>query len=153
MHSDQFKPKSYLELINKWIFSEGEQFPLSTRSLSRPSVHTMFGRSARLVRTGRLHWIIRPRSSGPDTETPLDQQSRSSGPGTETPLDHQSPLVWCRTRRLHWISRPARLVRARESPARSRGSLVTTSAARRIEPRRPPGGRETATFDVMASAL
>ena len=28
LHSDQFKPKSYLKLIKKYIFSEGEQFPL-----------------------------------------------------------------------------------------------------------------------------
>ena len=29
MHSDQFKPKPYLKLIlKKYIFSEGEQFPL-----------------------------------------------------------------------------------------------------------------------------
>ena len=28
MHSDQFKPKSYLKLIKKYVFSEGEQFPL-----------------------------------------------------------------------------------------------------------------------------
>ena len=26
--SDQFRPKSYLKLIKKYIFSEGEQFPL-----------------------------------------------------------------------------------------------------------------------------
>ena len=30
MHSDQFKPKSYLKLIKKYIVSEGEQFPLSS---------------------------------------------------------------------------------------------------------------------------
>ena len=29
MHSDQFKPKSYLKLIKKYVFSEGEQFPLT----------------------------------------------------------------------------------------------------------------------------
>ena len=29
MHSDQFKPKSNLKLIKKYIFSEGEQFPLN----------------------------------------------------------------------------------------------------------------------------
>ena len=29
MHSDQFKPKSYLKLNKKYVFSEGEQFPLS----------------------------------------------------------------------------------------------------------------------------
>ena len=29
-HSDQFKPKSYLKLIKKYMFSEGEQFPLSS---------------------------------------------------------------------------------------------------------------------------
>ena len=28
MHSDQFKPKSYLKLIKKYVSSEGEQFPL-----------------------------------------------------------------------------------------------------------------------------
>ena len=28
MHSDQFKPKSYFKLMKKYIFSEGEQFPL-----------------------------------------------------------------------------------------------------------------------------
>ena len=28
LHSDQFKPKSYLNLIKRYIFSEGEQFPL-----------------------------------------------------------------------------------------------------------------------------
>ena len=28
MHSDQFKPKSYLKLNKKYVFSEGEQFPL-----------------------------------------------------------------------------------------------------------------------------
>ena len=28
LHSDQFKPKSHLQLIKKYIFSEGEQFPL-----------------------------------------------------------------------------------------------------------------------------
>ena len=33
MHSDQFKPKSYLKLIKKYIFSEGEHFPLT---LARP---------------------------------------------------------------------------------------------------------------------
>ena len=27
LHSDQFKPTSYLKLIKKYIFSEGEQFP------------------------------------------------------------------------------------------------------------------------------
>ena len=25
MHSDQFKPKSYVKLIEKYVFSEGEQ--------------------------------------------------------------------------------------------------------------------------------
>ena len=34
LHSDQFKPKSYLKLITKYIFSEGEQFPLSGISLA-----------------------------------------------------------------------------------------------------------------------
>ena len=30
MQSDQFKPKSYLKLIKKkYVFSEGEQFPLT----------------------------------------------------------------------------------------------------------------------------
>ena len=29
LHYDQLKPKSYLNLIKKYIFSEGEQFPLS----------------------------------------------------------------------------------------------------------------------------
>ena len=29
LHSDQFKPKSYLKLIKKYVFSEGEQFPLT----------------------------------------------------------------------------------------------------------------------------
>ena len=29
MRSDQFKPKSYLKLNKKYVFSEGEQFPLS----------------------------------------------------------------------------------------------------------------------------
>ena len=28
MHYDHFKPKSYLKLIKKYVFSEGEQFPL-----------------------------------------------------------------------------------------------------------------------------
>ena len=28
MHSDQFKPKSDFKLLKKYIFSEGEQFPL-----------------------------------------------------------------------------------------------------------------------------
>ena len=28
LHFGQFKPKSCLKLINKYIFSEGEQFPL-----------------------------------------------------------------------------------------------------------------------------
>ena len=31
MHSDQFKPKSYLKLNKKYVFSEGEQFPLTGR--------------------------------------------------------------------------------------------------------------------------
>ena len=31
MHSDQFKPKSYLKLNKKYVFSEGEQFPLNGR--------------------------------------------------------------------------------------------------------------------------
>ena len=30
MDSDQFKPKSYLKLNKKYVFSEGEQFPLMT---------------------------------------------------------------------------------------------------------------------------
>ena len=29
MHSDQFKPKSYLKLNKKYVFSEVEQFPLT----------------------------------------------------------------------------------------------------------------------------
>ena len=29
MHSDQFKPKSYLKLNKKYVFSEGEQLPLN----------------------------------------------------------------------------------------------------------------------------
>ena len=29
LYSDQFKPKCYLKLIKKYIFSEGEQFPLN----------------------------------------------------------------------------------------------------------------------------
>ena len=35
MHSDQFKPKSYVKLIKKYIFSEGEQFPLTGFPLSK----------------------------------------------------------------------------------------------------------------------
>ena len=31
MHSDKFKPISYLKLIKKYVFSEGEQFPLKVR--------------------------------------------------------------------------------------------------------------------------
>ena len=31
MHSDQFKRKSYLKLNKKYVFSEGEQFPLTGR--------------------------------------------------------------------------------------------------------------------------
>ena len=34
MHSDQFKPKSYLKLIKKYVFSEGEQFSLTYLTLS-----------------------------------------------------------------------------------------------------------------------
>ena len=30
MHSDQFKPKSYLKLNKKYVFSEGEEFLLRT---------------------------------------------------------------------------------------------------------------------------
>ena len=30
LHSDQFKPKSYLKLNKKYAFSEGEQFPLKS---------------------------------------------------------------------------------------------------------------------------
>ena len=30
MHYDHFKPKSYLKLVKKYVFSEGEQFPLMT---------------------------------------------------------------------------------------------------------------------------
>ena len=29
LHSDQFKPKSYLKVIKKYVFSEGEQFPVN----------------------------------------------------------------------------------------------------------------------------
>ena len=32
LHSHQFKPKSYLKFIKKYVFSEGEQFPLSKHS-------------------------------------------------------------------------------------------------------------------------
>ena len=28
LHFDPFKPKSYLKLVKKYTFSEGEQFPL-----------------------------------------------------------------------------------------------------------------------------
>ena len=37
LHSDQFKPKSYLKLIkNAYLFSEGEQFPLRKYIDTRP---------------------------------------------------------------------------------------------------------------------
>ena len=35
LHSDQFKPKSFLKLIQKYIFSEGEQFPLMEKDIFR----------------------------------------------------------------------------------------------------------------------
>ena len=31
---DHFKPKSYLKLIKKYVFSEGEQFPLTRAPLA-----------------------------------------------------------------------------------------------------------------------
>ena len=37
MHSDQFKPILYLKLIKKYIFSEGEQFPLRHIDRSNPN--------------------------------------------------------------------------------------------------------------------
>ena len=39
MHSNQFKPKSYLKLIKKYIFSEGEQFPLMKTAYNRSPQH------------------------------------------------------------------------------------------------------------------
>ena len=53
MHSDQFKPKSYLKLIKKYIFSEGEQFPLMQHVLFR-SDHDLGQRS---------HWQTVKRSN------------------------------------------------------------------------------------------
>ena len=32
LHSDHFKPNAYLKLIKKYVFSEGEQFPLTRDS-------------------------------------------------------------------------------------------------------------------------
>ena len=34
LHSDQLKPNSYLKLFKKYIFSEGEEFPLRRRGLT-----------------------------------------------------------------------------------------------------------------------
>ena len=34
MHSNQFKPKSYLKLNKKYVFSEDEQFPLKPQSVN-----------------------------------------------------------------------------------------------------------------------
>ena len=34
LHTAQFKPKPYLKLINKYIFSEGEQFPSTTNIIT-----------------------------------------------------------------------------------------------------------------------
>ena len=36
------KPKSYLKLIKKYVFSEGEQFPLIPSASSRGDAHARF---------------------------------------------------------------------------------------------------------------
>ena len=43
MHSDQFWPKSYLKGIKRYIFSEGEQFPLTRAPLGVQDFHALLG--------------------------------------------------------------------------------------------------------------
>ena len=43
--SDQFKPKSYLKLNKKYVFSEGEQFPLRKDQIQRHLPMTLSGKN------------------------------------------------------------------------------------------------------------
>ena len=56
MCSDRFKPKSYLKLIKKFIFSEGEQFPLNLRLIAHAILKRYWQfdicKSSRKVREG-----------------------------------------------------------------------------------------------------
>ena len=51
MHSKQFKPKSYLKLIKKYIFSEGEQIPLNGSHFLEDKKQKVVGK-----------WVIKSRS-------------------------------------------------------------------------------------------
>ena len=71
MHSDQFKPKSYLKLIKKYIFSEGEQFPLNGKLLNVEVIWLFHKEQVKwrymyaLIETYESLWIF---LSGQDTE-------------------------------------------------------------------------------------
>ena len=58
LHSYQFKPKSYLKLNKKYVFSEGEQFPLrlkQTLFAARKSHARAYSNTLTHARTNRTH--------------------------------------------------------------------------------------------------
>ena len=60
MHYDHFKPKSYLKLIKKNVFSEGEQFPLK-RDLERRNrifLSCFESRTARMTTTYEWAYVV-----------------------------------------------------------------------------------------------
>ena len=72
MHSDQFKPKSYLKLNKKYVFSGSEQFPLNVLCLVLAR-HNGIGKGAGTTfRRGRRHTIIdQPRAPSNPVFSPV----------------------------------------------------------------------------------
>ena len=77
MHSDQFELKSYLKLNTKYVFSEGEQFPLTEKknfkTVSRKKIETNRDQAAEHSRQD--HRSIVP--------TPTTDKTRTGGASIE----------------------------------------------------------------------
>ena len=81
MHYDHFKPKSYLKLIKKYVFSEGEQFPLSYEVLLYICLGAAGGRSAATARQRRRHAYGTHRLLAGNTQCPTKRPEPGRGDG------------------------------------------------------------------------
>ena len=130
MHSDQFKPKFYLKLIKKYIFSKGEQFPL-TRLLRKVYIHPI------RVSELRQDTVLQPSDANCEHRCIIFSRKMSAniiclpfgGTGVHFPRDREALLQSQRVRNSPWYSRCT-------GPGGAPGTRLHVPAHTAIGPRR-----------------